>query len=153
MNTESSITQRNYIEANYEAFHGPEDDEENRYLELKDLAENIYQLIAVAKDFYKRCQYSGIIQITAQLRHVLGERLMFGGEPHYSRIQRRQSLDTDISASIECCARDLIEFDTSASCIVKLVGQLLWGFNAIDNTWEDIVREKIDLWQNQYGAL
>ena len=137
----------------YEAFHGPEDDEENQYLELNDFVGNIYKLIAVAKDFYKRCQYSGIIEITAHLRNVLGERVMFGREPHYSPILRRQSLQPEITARIECCARALLEFDKSSGYIVELVGKLLWAFNAIHDTWEDIVREKIDLWQNQYGAL
>ena len=137
----------------YETFHGPEDDEENRYLELNDIVKNIYQSIAVAKDFYKRCQYSGIIEITAHLRNVLGERVMFGREPHYSPILRRQSLQPEITARVECCARDLLEFDKSSGFIVDLVGKLLWGFNAIHDTWEDIVRERIDRWQNQYGAL
>ena len=137
----------------YEAFHGPEDDEENRYLELNDIVKNIYQSIAVAKDFYKRCQYSGIIEITAHLRNVLGERVMFGREPHYSPILRHQSLQPEITARVECCARDLLEFDKSSGFIVDLVGKLLWGFNAIYDTWEDIVRERIDRWQNQYGAL
>ena len=137
----------------YEAFHGPEDDEENQYLELNDFVGNIYKLIAVAKDFYGTCQYTGNIEITAQLRNVLGERIMFGREPHYTPIHRRQSLQPEISACIQCCARDLLEFDKSSGFIVELVGKLLWGFNAIDDTWEDIVRERIDRWQNQYGAL
>ena len=137
----------------YEAFHGPEDDEENRYLELNDLVGDIYQLIAVAKDFYGRCQYTGNIEITAQLRNVLGERIMFGRERHYTPIHRRQSLQPEIVACIQCCAGDLLEFDNASGFIVELVGKLLWGFNAIDNGWENIVRERIDLWQKQYGAL
>ena len=137
----------------FEAFHGPEHDEENHYLELNDIVGNIYKLIAVAKDFYKRCQYSGIIEITALLRNVLGERVTFGREPHSSPILRRQSLQPEITARIECCARDLLEFDKSSGYIVELVGKLLWGFNAIHDTWEDIVRKKIDPWQNHYGAL
>ena len=153
MNTASSITQRNYIEAILKPFHGPEDDEENHYLELNDIVGNIYKLIAVAKGFYKRCQYSGIIEITALLRHVLGERVTFGREPHYSPILRRQSLQPEIVACIQCCAGDLLEFDNASGFIVELVGKLLWGFNAIDNGWENIVRERIDLWQKQYGAL
>ena len=137
----------------YEAFHGPEDDEENQYLELNDFVGNIYKLIAVAKDFYKRCQFLGDIEVKARLQNVLGERVMFGREPHYSPILRRQSLQPEITARVECCARDLLEFDRASGFIVELVGKLLWGFNAIDDTWEDIVRERIDRWQNQYGAL
>ena len=139
--------------ASFEASHGPEDDEENRYLELNDVVGDIYQLIAVAKDFYRMCQYSGNIEISAQLRNVLDERIMFGREPHYSSIHRRQSLQPEISAHIQCCARDLLGFDKSSGFIVELVAKLLWGFNAIDNGWENIVRERIDLWQKQYGAL
>ena len=137
----------------FQDFHGPEDDEENRYLELNDLVYNTCELIAVAKGFYQRCQYSGNIEIAAQLRHVRGEKLMFGGEPHYSPIQRRQSLDSEISAHLECCARDINEFENSATFIVELVGQLLWGFNVNEDTWGEIVRDRIERWQNQYGAL
>ncbi len=137
----------------YEAHQGPEDDEENRYLELKALVGNIYEFISVAKDFYKRCQYTGIIEVTAKLRLVLGERLMFGQERPFSPIHRRRSLQPEIATRIECCAMDLLEFNKSSEFIVEIVGKLLWGFNAIDDTWEDIVRKRIDLWQNQYGAL
>ena len=139
--------------ARYEAFHGPEDEEENHYLELNEFVGNIYKLIAVAKDFYDRCQFSSIIEIKAQLRYVLGERVIFGRERHYTPIHRRQSLQPEIVACIQCCASDILEFDRASGFIVELVGKLLWGFNAIDDGWEDIVRERIDRWQNQYGAL
>ena len=137
----------------YESFHGPEDDEENQYLELNDFVGNIYQLIAVANDFYKRCQFLGDIELEARLENVLGERVMFGQEPHYSSIHRRQSLQPEISTRIRCSALDLHEFDTSSSLIVELLGKLLWGFNAFDDNWEEIVRDRINRWQNQYSAL
>ena len=137
----------------YEAFHGPDDDEENQYLELTDFVGNIYKLIAVAKDFYKRCQFSGDIEVKARLQNVLGDRVMFGREPHYSSIHRRQSLEPEIATFIRCSALDLREFDTSSRLIVELVGKLLWGFNAFDDKWEEIVRDRINLWQKQYAAL
>ena len=35
----------------------------------------IGELIHVAQSFYKKCEYSGNIEITAQLRRVFGENL------------------------------------------------------------------------------
>lgn len=137
----------------FESFHGPEDDEENQYLNLDEFVYNICEVIAVAKDFYQKSQYLGNIEITAQLRHVLDERLMFGNERHYESIRQRQSVDAEILAAIECCPRDLIEFEKSANFVVDLVGELVWGFNVSDNTSEDIVRDMIKRWQNQYNAL
>lgn len=134
----------------YEAFHGPEDNEENRYLRLRDLVREISTLILIAKDFYAKCEYLGEIQVAAQVRNVLGEKLMFGGETHYSSIQRQESLEPAISASAKCHALDLIEFEKSADVIVELIAQLAWGFNAYDDSCEGAVRNILDRFSHEW---
>ena len=131
----------------FEAVHGPNDDEQNEYLTLRELLENHFKLIEVAKNFYQRCQYLGDVEITAKLRDVGDERLMFGDEPHYDRIQTRQTLDSEISASIKCCARELMEPEKANNVIVNSLSQLLWGFNVLPGAWESTVREMLERWR------
>lgn len=137
----------------YEAFHGPEDDEENRYLDLGDLVRDISKLILVAKDFYTKCGYLGETEVVAQLRNVRGEKLMFDGDRHLSSIQRRQSLEPEISVSTECHAPDLIEFEKSANVIVELMAQLAWGFNAYDDSCEGRVRNILERFSREWQSV
>ena len=133
------------------AVHVPKDDEQNEYLTLRDFLKNHFYLIEVAKDFYQKCQYLGDVEITAKLREVRGERLMFGDEFRYNLIQTRQSLDSKISAFIKRCARDLIESEKADDVIVDLVGQLLLGFSVPPGAWETTVRGKrrcVRYWRN-----
>ena len=133
----------------YEAFHEPEVNEENRYLDLGDLVRDITKLILVARDFYTKCEYLGEIQVAAQLRNVHSEKLMFGGELHYSSIQRRESHESVISSSTQCHAPDLIEFENSADVIVELMAQLVWGFNAYDDSCEGRVRNILERFSHE----
>ena len=137
----------------YEAFHGPEDNDENRYLGLRDLVREISILILIAKDYYTQCEYLGEIQVAAKLRNVRGEKLMFGGERHFSSIQKRESLEPEISASTECHALDLIEFEKSAGVIVELITQLAWGFNAYEDTCEGAVRDILARFPHEWESV
>ena len=131
----------------FDVVHGQKDDEQNQYLEFRPLLENHFKLIEIAKDFYQRYDYLGEIEITATLRHVGGEKLMFGDEPHYELIQSRPSLDPEIAASIICCARDLIEPEMANDVIVNLLSQLLWGFNIRPGEWESKAFQRLDQWR------
>lgn len=137
----------------YEAFHGPEDNEENRYLRLRDLVQDIKNLILVAKDFFTKCEYLGETEVVAQLRNVHSEKLMFDGDRHLSLIQRRESLESEISASTECHAPDLNEFEQSADVIVELIAQLAWGFNAHDESLERIVRNILSRYSHEWETV
>ena len=130
-----------------EARHVSEADKEIEYLVFRDLLQNNFELIEVAKSFYQECQYLGNVEITAELHEVRGERLMFGDEFRYDSIQTRESLDSEISASITCCARDLIESEKADAVIVDLVSQLLWDFSVRPGTWETRVREILEKWR------
>ena len=116
-------------------------------LEFHDLLKNHFELIEVAEDFYQRCEYLGDIEIKANLRDVHDLRLMFGRDFDYHSIQTHKSLDSEISASITCCARDLIESEKADDVIVDLVGQLLWGFSVRPGEWERRVREMLEKWR------
>lgn len=137
----------------YEAFHGPEDNEENRYLGLDDLVREISILILIAKDFYTKCEYLGEIEVVVHLRNVRGEKLMFDGDRHLSSIQRRESLEPEISASAECHAPDLIEFENSAEVIVELMAQLVWGFNAYDDSCEGRGRNILERFSREWQSV
>ncbi len=134
----------------FKAGHRPKDDKQNEYLEFRELLENHFKLIEVAKNFYQRCQYLGDVEITSKLRDVGGEKLMFGDEPHYDRIQTRQTLDSEISASIKCCARELMESEKANNVIVNSLSQLLWGFNVLPGAWESKACEMLERWRQQF---
>lgn len=132
----------------FDAVDKLKDGEQNEYLTLRELLEIHFKLIdELAKDFYQRCQYLGDVEITAKLRDVGGEKLMFGDEPHYDLIQSRPSLDSEISASIKCCARELMQFEEACNVIVNLLGQLLWGFSVLPVAWESTVRAMLEQWR------
>lgn len=126
--------------------HGPKDDKQDEYLEFLQILKDHFDLIQVAKHFYQRCDYLGDVEITAKLRHVGRERLMLGDESHYELIQSRPSLDSEISASIKCCARDLVESEKANDVIVNLLSQLLWGFNIRSGEWESKAYERLEQW-------
>ena len=117
------------------AFHLHADDKQKEHLAFRELLKNNFELIEVAKGFYQRCQYLGDVEITVKLRDVGGETLMFGDEFRYNLIQTRESLDSEIPASITFCAHDLIESEKADDVIVDLVGQLLWGFSVPPGAW------------------
>ena len=130
----------------FKAGHGPKDDKQNEYLEYLQILKDHFDLLQAAKHFYERCEYLGDVEITAKLRDVGGEKLMFGDEPHYDLIQSRPFLDSDISASVKCCARDLIEPEKANDVIVNLLSQLLWGFNIRPGEWESKAFQRLEQW-------
>ena len=94
----------------------------------------IKDLITEAESFYKECGYLGNIEITVQLQHVRLEKLGFyeqGGSSsiiEFQSIDRQQCLDSQVLASAQCLAHDLIEGEAFEE-IDKLIEQLFWAFN------------------------
>ena len=117
------------------------------YLDFRDLLRNHFDLIDVAKDFYQRCQYLGGIEIKAIMRDVRGERLMFGNTFRYDSIPLQKSLDSEISAAITCCARDLMKSENASNVIVNSLSQLLWGFGVRPGNWEGRARKMLEKWR------
>ena len=108
--------------------------EQKECLDYRQFLTTIKDLITEAESFYKECGYLGNIEITAQLQHVCMEKLGFyglEGSPsiiEFQSIDRQQCLDSQVLASAQCLAHDLIEGEAFEE-IDKLVEQLFWAFN------------------------
>ena len=110
---------------------GPNKDE---YLIPDPFVRKIGELIHLAHTFYEKCEYSGHIEVTAQLRRIFGEELMFGQDQHPIDIKQQQSFDSEISASTQYLPRALVKREQLIEIVDELVGQLLWAFNIDDPT-------------------
>ena len=122
-----------------------ENPNEGQYLMPDQFIGKIGELIHVAQSFYNKCQYSGNIEVTAQLRRVLGENLMLDTNQFPLAIKQQQSFDSEISASIQCLPHELVKAEKFISVVDELSGPLLWAFNVDEHEWSekvvDILRE------------
>ena len=112
---------------------------------------HINRTIKHAISLYNRCEYLGNIDVTAQLQGVLEIKLT---DPD-NRVYRNggmltfydddtESIDTEVSASIQCLARDLENEERRKDIVEDLMCQLLWAFNIpTDEQW---VRDLIRRW-------
>ena len=108
---------------------------------------HIKELIKYAVDLYGKCEYLGNIKISIHLQEVLDRVLSdLDGRSYREEITHNfnaepKCFDTEVSASIECLARDLENEDKRNPIVEDLMGQLLWAFNIpVDNP---VVREKV----------
>lgn len=118
----------------------PEDsNEQEGYFHYLQFVRPINELIQYARSFYEKCEYLGNIKVTAQVQPVYMEKLgvsrtgdgfsIIELEP----IERQQCLDSQVSASAQCLAQDLME-EEFIEVVDKLVEQLFWAFNVHDST-------------------
>ena len=114
------------------------DNKQEECLHFRRFVLAIGELINYARSFYEKCGYLGNIEITVQLQQVLNEKLgVYGLEDYLSYIEfdsikRQKCLDSQVSASTQCVARDLVERERFIEVVDELAGQLLWAFN-VDN--------------------
>ena len=114
--------------------------EQRECLHYQQFITTIKELIQEVQSFYKKCGYLGSIEITAQLQHVHMEKLGFygpGGSSSiidFQSIERQQCLDSQVSASAQCLAQDLMEGEEFIEVVDKLAEQLFWAFNVPDST-------------------
>jgi hypothetical protein len=92
----------------------------------------IGRLIKKAQSFYEGCQYSGNIEVAAQLRGIWGEQLMYGLKQSPNQMKKQQSADSEISVSAQYLPRDLVKREKFIEIADKLASQLLWAFNVDD---------------------
>ena len=118
----------------------PEDsNKQEGYFHYLQFVRPIDELIQYARSFYEKCEYLGNIKVTAQVQPVYMERLGFSrtGDGfsiiELESIERQQCLDSQVSASTQCFAQDLIEGD-EFEVVDKLTEQLFWAFNVHDST-------------------
>ena len=74
---------------------------EEWYLMPDQFVRKIGELIHLSQSFYKQCEYSGHIEVTAQLRQIFGKELMLGQGQIPMDIKQQQSYDSEISASTQ----------------------------------------------------
>ena len=113
---------------------GKDSNEQEGYLHYDAFVTIITKLIQNARLFYEKCGYLGEVKITVQLQQVFEEKLGFNRSSiGFDSIRRQQCLDSQVSASTQCLARDLVEREEWIEIVGKLVGQLFWAFNVDDS--------------------
>ena len=105
--------------------------EQEEYFDYLEFVRPISNLIRYARPFYEKCEYLGNIKVTAQLQPVYMKKI--GGSRADISVKRRQCLDSQVSASTQCLAQDLME-GKEIDVVDKLVEQLFWAFNFHDST-------------------
>ena len=108
---------------------------------------HIKDVIKYAVDLYGKCEYLGNIKISIQLQKVLGRILSDGSSQHYGEEitgnldAKTECFNTEVSASIECLARDLEHEDKRNAIVEELMCPLFWAFNVpVDKPY---IREKV----------
>ena len=112
------------------------------YITFDQFVRKIGELIYLAQSFYEKCEYSGNIKVTAQLREVLDEKLMYSGHESADQIGQQQSADSEISVSAQYLPRELIKEEKFINVVDEFAGQLLWAFNV--NVDDHERREKVE---------
>ena len=113
---------------------------------------HIEYLIGHAKNFYKKCEYLGNIEVSVQLQKVLGKRLT---EPDSGTYRRKITdnipdgpvcSDSEVLVSKRCLSRDLENEEKRRDIVEELTCQLIWAFNIpIDESWvRKQVRNRIE---------
>ena len=113
---------------------------------------HIEYLIGHAKDFYKKCEYLGNIEVSVQLQKVLGKMLT---EPDSGMYRRKITdnipdgpvcTDSEVLVSKRCLSRDLENEEKRRDIVEELTCQLIWAFNIpIDESWvRKQVRNRIE---------
>ena len=129
------------------------EDEIRQAIEYGQFISPIKFLIEDAEKFYRKCEYLGDIEVTAQLREVLGKKLYDSVYPAYGRIENitdgvipePECFDTTVSASKRCLLHDIQDAEKLTEIVEELVLQLLWAFNiATDDPWKrEQIRKRI----------
>ena len=108
---------------------------------------HIKDAIKYAVDLYGKCEYLGNIKISIHLQKVLGWILSDrSGRDYRKEITgnlnaKTECFNTEVSASIECLARDLENEDKRNAIVEELMCPLFWAFNVpVDKPY---IREKV----------
>ena len=107
---------------------------------------HIKELIEYAVDLYGKCEYLGNIKISIQLQKVSDRVLSDLDSGYGERITENlsaepKSFGAEVSASIECLARDLENKDKRNAIVEELMCPLFWAFNVpVD---KPKIREKV----------
>ena len=122
-------------------------DEQEGYFHYRQFLLPVNELIRYARSLYEKCGYLGNIEITVQLEQVYMRKLGFRGSAEgvssadFESIERQECLDSQVSASTQCLAQDLME-DEFIEVVDKLVEQLFWAFNVDNSTQRRMLVER-----------
>ena len=99
------------------------------YLMPEQFVWKIGELIRLTQSFYEKCEYTGYIELKAQLRQIFGEAVMLAPGQFRADIKQQQSFDSEISASTQYLPQDLVKREKFIEVAEELVEQLFWAFN------------------------
>ena len=124
---------------------GDIDTGEEKYLDSEDIGSKVYKFLGNMEYFYERCEYLGNIEITATMQQIEGEKITFPADRHPSFVEKRKSVEPEVSAATQCLPRDLSKADSYANSLVGLLNRLFWVFNLRENEaqWRDGWREYV----------
>lgn len=88
----------------------------------------ISRLIEDAKRFYARCEYTGDIEFTAQLRQVFGMELVMTVSPGFPPSPLKCA-DSEVATSTQFLSRDFAKRERLIDIVEELADGLLWAFN------------------------
>ena len=116
-------------------------------IEYGNFIQHIYYLISNARDLYKKCEYIGNIEVTAQLLDVYGKELTDSvNRGSESKITDNipddsKCFDSRVFASKQCLSHDLENADKRMGIVEELTRQLTWAFGIPIN--EPNVRKRV----------
>ena len=100
------------------------------YWDYEGFLYRISECLSLARDFYEKCEYTGNIKCTVQLREVFGSKLL-SPYPHGSQSGSRECSDSDVSTSIECFQRDFANPERLKEIVEGFASNILWAFNTV----------------------
>lgn len=113
------------------------EDETQQAIEYGQFISPIKFLIEDAEKLYRKCEYLGNIEVTAQLRQVFKKKLHDAtrtgsgrrGNITYRVQPEPECFDSTVSASKRCLLHDIQDPEKLIDIVEELVLQLLWTFN------------------------
>ena len=96
-------------------------------LDFQHFVSTIVELIQQVRSFYEKCEYSGNIEITAKLRKVFNDTLIFRENEHPNL--KGTCVDSTVLSSTQCLPRTLTQNEKVVDVVDELIIRLLWAFN------------------------
>ncbi len=100
------------------------------YWDFEGFLYRISDCLSLARDFYEKCEYTGNIECTVQLREVFGSKLLSPNR-HGSQRGSRECSDSDVSTSIQCLQRDFANSERLIEIVEGFASEILWVFDTI----------------------
>ncbi|MDE0187335.1 MAG: hypothetical protein OXP71_18000 [Candidatus Poribacteria bacterium] len=73
------------------------------------------------------------------MRQIKGEKLKYTEHQHSEEIKRQESVESEISVSVECLPGGLADAEKLIDLVDELMNRLIWVFNVNDHARRDKV--------------